>query len=99
MNKPVFHRVVALAKNASLSGFPPNYGFIHLYLLLCLELSQKGNSRMADKSGTQVCVGTHDAKGRGKYIYNMYARISNIRKLKPHFQAYLSKQVPEITFS
>ena len=54
---------------------------------------------MADKSGTQVCVGTHDAKGREKYIYNMYARISNIRKLKPHFQAYLSKQVPEITFS
>jgi len=30
MNKPVFHRVVALAKNASLSGFPQNDGFIHL---------------------------------------------------------------------
>ena len=57
MNKPVFHRVVALDKNASLSGFPKNYGLIYLYLLLCLELSRRGNSRTADKPGTHVCVG------------------------------------------
>lgn len=37
-------------------------------------------------------------KGGKIYIYNMYTRISDIRKLKPHFQAYLSKQVPEKLF-
>lgn len=92
MNKPVFHRVVALDKNASLSGFPQNYGFIYLYLLRCLELSQRGefkNSRLA--RNTCLCRVHVMPKGGEKYTYNMYTRILDIRKTSATFSGLFIK--------
>lgn len=83
MNKRIFHRVVALAKNCIsewiMTAFPKNYGFVHLYLLLCLELSQNGNSRTADKPGTHVFVGRHDKEREKIYTQHVHENLG-IRK-------------------
>lgn len=73
---------------------------LYIYLLLCLELSQNGNSRTADKPGTHVFVGRHNDKEREKiYTQHVHENFGHQKNLsKPHFQAYLLKQIPEIIF-
>ena len=70
MNKPVFHRVVSLAKNASVSGFPQNYGFIHLSVSPTLPGTESEGELKNGRQARDTCLCRYTwCQREGKYIY------------------------------
>lgn len=91
MNKPAFHRVVALDKNASLSGFPQNYGLIYLSPTLPGTESEGDFKNGRQARNTCLCRVHMMPKGGGKYTYNTYTRILDIRKTSATFSGLFIK--------